>query len=38
VFLRAEKRDLGARKLFLTTIIYLPLLLGALVADRLVFY
>jgi heme o synthase len=38
VFLRAEKRDAGARKLFFATIIYLPLLLGALVADRVIFY
>ena len=34
-FLRAEGRDVAARKLFLTSIAYLPLLLGALVADRL---
>ncbi|MEY4941623.1 MAG: hypothetical protein RIQ93_3358 [Verrucomicrobiota bacterium] len=34
-FLRAEGRDLAARKLFLTSIAYLPLVLGALVADRL---
>ncbi|HXA15150.1 MAG TPA: protoheme IX farnesyltransferase, partial [Opitutaceae bacterium] len=37
VFLRASKRDTGARKLFFATIIYLPLLLGALVADRFIF-
>jgi protoheme IX farnesyltransferase len=36
-FLRAEGRDLAARKLFLTSIGYLPLVLGALVADRLIF-
>lgn len=35
VFLRAEGRDVAARKLFLASIAYLPLLLGALVADRL---
>jgi protoheme IX farnesyltransferase len=38
VFLRAENRDASARKLFFATIIYLPLLLGTLVADRLMFY
>ena len=36
VFLRAEGRDLAARKLFLTSIAYLPLVLGALVADRMI--
>lgn len=36
-FLRAEGRDQSARKLFLTSIAYLPLALGALVADRLIF-
>lgn len=35
VFLRPETRDIAARKLFLTSIAYLPLVLGALVADRL---
>ncbi len=35
VFLRAEGRDVAARKLFFASIAYLPLLLGALVADRL---
>ena len=35
VFLRAETRDAAARKLFLASIAYLPLVLGALVADRL---
>ena len=35
VFLHPDGRDLAARKLFFTSIIYLPLLLGALVADRL---
>jgi protoheme IX farnesyltransferase len=38
VFLRAEERDPAARKLFFATIIYLPLLLGALVADRVMFF
>jgi protoheme IX farnesyltransferase len=37
VFLRREERDAAARKLFLASIIYLPLVLGALVADRLIF-
>ncbi len=37
MFIRAENRDLAARKLFLTSIAYLPLQLGALVADRLIF-
>ena len=36
-FLRADGRDLAARKLFLASITYLPLLLLALVADRLIF-
>ncbi|MFM7750703.1 MAG: heme o synthase [Opitutaceae bacterium] len=36
-FMRAEGRDQAARKLFLTSIAYLPLALGALVADRLLF-
>ncbi len=35
VFLRREGRDAAARKLFFASIIYLPLVLGALVADRL---
>jgi protoheme IX farnesyltransferase len=34
-FLRAENRDAPARKLFIASIIYLPLVLGALVVDRL---
>jgi heme o synthase len=34
-FLRPAKRDENARRLFLCTLAYLPLLLGALVADRL---
>ena len=33
-FLRADGRDLAARKLFLASITYLPLVLGALVIDR----
>ncbi len=36
VFLRPETRDVAARKLFLASITYLPLVLGALVADRLI--
>jgi protoheme IX farnesyltransferase len=36
-FLRAEGRDLAARKLFLASITYLPLVLIALVVDRLIF-
>lgn len=35
VFLRAEGRDRAARSLFFTSIAYLPIVLGALVADRL---
>jgi protoheme IX farnesyltransferase len=34
VFLHPEGRDLAARKLFFASIIYLPLVLGALVVDR----
>jgi protoheme IX farnesyltransferase len=34
-FLKAETRDAAAKKLFFASIIYLPLVLGALVADRL---
>ncbi|MEY2879927.1 MAG: hypothetical protein RLZZ15_2307 [Verrucomicrobiota bacterium] len=34
-FLRAEGRDAAARQLFLASIAYLPLVLGALVMDRL---
>ncbi|HTQ30587.1 MAG TPA: heme o synthase [Opitutaceae bacterium] len=37
-FLRPATRDAAARKLFFASIIYLPLLLGALVADRLLFH
>jgi heme o synthase len=35
VFLNPTTRDPAARKLFFASIIYLPLVLGALVADRL---
>lgn len=35
VFLHPEGRDAAARKLFFASIAYLPLVLGALVADRL---
>lgn len=37
VFTRPEKRDAAAKKLFFTSIGYLPLVLCALVADRLIF-
>lgn len=37
VFLRPSTRDIAARKLFFTSIGYLPLVLCALVADRLIF-
>ena len=36
-FLRTDGRDQSARKLFLASIAYLPLVLGALVADRVAF-
>jgi len=36
-FLRADGRDQSARRLFFTTIGWLPLQLGALVADRFIF-
>lgn len=36
-FVRGEKTASAARRLFLVSIIHLPLLLGALVADRLLF-
>ena len=36
-FLRADTRDQAARKLFYTSILWLPLQLAALVADRLIF-
>ncbi|HVU36322.1 MAG TPA: heme o synthase [Opitutaceae bacterium] len=35
VFMHREARDVAARKLFFASIIYLPILLGALVVDRL---
>lgn len=35
-FLRPAGRDGAARRLFLFSLAYLPLLLGALVADRLI--
>lgn len=34
LFLRADTREFAARQLFLTSIAYLPLVLGALVLDR----
>jgi protoheme IX farnesyltransferase len=37
VFLQPAQRDVAAKKLFFASIIYLPLVLGALVADRLLF-
>ena len=37
-FLKAEGRDLAARRLFWTSIAYLPLQLGTLVADRMINY
>jgi protoheme IX farnesyltransferase len=37
-FLRPEKRDEAARGLFLASIAYLPLILTALVADRLIHF
>lgn len=37
VFLRPETRDVAARKLFFASIGYLPLVLCALVGDRLIF-
>jgi protoheme IX farnesyltransferase len=36
-FLSGARREVMARKLFYTSLAYLPLLLGALVADRLLF-
>ena len=38
IFLRPATRDEAARRLFFTSIIYLPLLLGALVIDRMIFH
>lgn len=37
-FLPAQGRDAAARKLFFTSIGYLPLVLGALVADRMIHF
>jgi protoheme IX farnesyltransferase len=37
-FLRAASRDATARKLFLASILWLPLQLAVLVADRLIFH
>jgi heme o synthase len=37
VFLHPEGRDQAARKLFFASIIYLPIVLGALVVDRVFF-
>ncbi len=37
-FLRPAGRDQAARKLFFASIIYLPIALGALVADRVIFF
>lgn len=34
-FMRPAKRDISARKLFLASILYLPLIMAALVVDRL---
>jgi protoheme IX farnesyltransferase len=36
IFLRATGRDVAARQLFFCSIAYLPLVLGALVADRMI--
>jgi heme o synthase len=36
-FLNPEKREVEARRLFYTSLAYLPLLLGLLVADRFIF-
>jgi protoheme IX farnesyltransferase len=38
VFLRVSGRDTAARKLFLASIAYLPVTLGALVVDRMFFH
>lgn len=38
LFLRAESRDITARKLFLTTLGYLPIVMGAFVVDRAVHF
>jgi heme o synthase len=36
-FLNPERRDIEARRLFYLSLAYLPLLLGLLVADRMIF-
>jgi protoheme IX farnesyltransferase len=36
VFLHPDGRDVAARKLFFASIAYLPLVLGALVVDRVI--
>jgi protoheme IX farnesyltransferase len=38
IFLRPAGRDVAARKLFFASIIYLPIVLIALVVDRLIFF
>jgi len=38
VFLRPDRRDMAARRLFLCSITYLPLVFAALVTDRLLFF
>jgi protoheme IX farnesyltransferase len=37
-FLKPGDREVAARRLFLASIAYLPLVLGALVADRMIFF
>ena len=37
-FLRAELRDMAARRLFYASIAYLPIVLGALVIDRILLF
>jgi heme o synthase len=37
IFLHPDRREVEARKLFRLTLAYLPLLLGLLVADRMIF-
>jgi protoheme IX farnesyltransferase len=37
-FLQAEVREFAARRLFFASIAYLPMTLGALVVDRILFY
>ena len=38
LFLRADGRDVSARKLFFATLGYLPIVLGTLVADRVIHF